>query len=291
MTPKQTASTPPGFDKASFLSRLCRQIDHLRYKNGGMSAQARFFLALVSDALMCHRERLGEEVKSWTRELIMTALVDTEADALVRFRTRLEQERGWWRMVSLLWLASCTELAQGIEEELPKYLKAQPVCSAEQREELRIAIRQLTPSSLFGEAFVEWMDEPLMTMTFDEEAEVERFASALLDLVKTQWPPREDEADPWSPAPEDEQEGNQGGAIVKSFFGRGPRVWLDTSRPDAQLAEVTPPRLTPTRMAQTPPTRRRSRRACARPSIRGASWVSWFERRHAARFARISGRR
>ncbi|MBS1210585.1 MAG: hypothetical protein H6R19_2983, partial [Proteobacteria bacterium] len=183
--------------------RLRQRIDRYRNSQSEMSPLARLYIELVADACLAHYEKQREDIRRWMHELIEAALFGAGGDPLETFRRRLEQEDGWWPMVSLLWRLHCSEIARDLPETLQKHFQAKPDCTPDQMEELRIAVLQLTPKDLFGEAFVAALNEPLITTTYNEEAELGRLAEGLVDFIQTRWPVMEG-GDPWAslPAPD-----------------------------------------------------------------------------------------
>lgn len=194
---RKSADVPPGFCKGNFLLNLCRRIDQVRYAQTEMSAPAHLYLELLANACLNEYEHLRCEARCWTWSLIMTALTENDPLAMSRFRERLEADPVWWPIVSMTWRLHSKELAQNLDEELPRYLKAEPVCTPEQLEKIRGAVMRLTPRDIFGVAFVEERNEPLITTNFNERAEVERLGDLLVELVHRHWPVCDEEEDPW----------------------------------------------------------------------------------------------
>ena len=101
--PRELGVLPSGFCKPRFLLLLNSEINKVRNLQTAVSPPARLYLEILAEACLTHCEQLREEVRRWTYELIMTALVEIEPDSLERFRNRLEQEAGWWRAVRWSW--------------------------------------------------------------------------------------------------------------------------------------------------------------------------------------------
>ncbi|MEN3111710.1 hypothetical protein ACFONG_07415 [Uliginosibacterium paludis] len=286
---------PPGFNKCSFLMRLRQRIDRYRNSLSEVSPLARLYIELVADACLTHYERQREDIRRWMNELIEAALVGSGDDPLEAFRRRLEQEEGWWPMVSLLWQLHCSEIAQDIPEILQKHFQAKPDCTPTQMWDLGVAVMQLTPKDLFGEAFIDALNEPLITSTYNEEVELGRLAEGLVDFIQARWPDMEG-SDPWASLPEPD-----GGPVPFSgplFNNNGAPLWHEmmgdddedgdehadaapvqavsqqsisiTIRPLASLSEAKPESDRPNAVMSK---RRRSMRAGARAPLNVAAWA------------------
>lgn len=304
---------PPGFNKYSFLMRLRQRIDRCRNSQSEVSPLARLYIELVADACLAHYEKQREDIRRWMHELIEAALVGSGDDPLEVFRRRLEQEEGWWPMVSLLWQLHCCEIAQDVPEILQKHFQAEADCTPAQMWDLRVAVMQLTPKDLFGEAFIDALNEPLFTTTYNEEAELARLAEGLVDFIQARWPVMEG-GDPWASLPEPD-----GSAVPFSgplFSNDGAPLWHEmmsddnddgdehadaapvqavsrqsislTIRPLASLSGAEPE---PERPKTVIPTRRRPMRASARPSLSMAAWARRGQGVSRARLAEAERRR
>lgn len=303
---RKSVDFPPGFNKCSFLMRLRQRIDRCRNSQSEVSPLARLYIELVADACLAHYEKQREDIRRWMHELIEAALFGSGDDPLKAFRSHLEREEGWWYMVSLFWRHHCSEIALDIPKTLQKHFQAKPDCTPTQMEDLRIAVMQITPKDLFGEAFIDALNEPLITTTYNEEAELGRLAEGLVEFIQTRWPVIEG-GDPWASPPEPD-----GSPVPFSgpFYSHdGSPLWHEmmfddegdahaedgdaehaqpvsrqsislTINPLASLSVAKPASDRPSAAKSK---RRRPMRACARPPVTVAVWARHGRERSRAR--------
>ena len=99
---------PPAFNRKSFLEKLISHLNHLKMRTKvHLSPMVELLIELLTDCVMSCCEQHDSKVDAWTKALIMSAVVETEDDALADYRKKLQEDAGFWTMVKSRWQLNC----------------------------------------------------------------------------------------------------------------------------------------------------------------------------------------
>ena len=193
--------------------------------------------------------------------------------------------------------------------ELAKYLKTRPVATQEELATLRAALLSLTLEDIFGEAFVETMNEPLIMATYDEDFELNRLAQGLVATIQSRWPVQDTE-DPWASRTDGDADvfSKHETPLTHDTVSDQREVDEDGENDDSStVVQPAPPqtlKLTiqlavPPAMEKPEPSladvvrskRHRQKRACARPQMPSVVLVGRRQIKRRARYDRADGGR